>query len=429
MSVEAQAADVASSALARFHEVRATTERICRPLAVEDYVVQSMPDASPAKWHLAHTSWFFETFFLSDPALGTYEPFDPRFGYLFNSYYEAVGERHPRPKRGLLTRPTVGEVYRYRAHVDAAVAERLPRLGRRDLERLRPIVELGLNHEQQHQELLFTDLKHALAQNPLRPAYRELAPSSAVEVPPVRWFGHDAGIHRIGHHDGGFAFDNELPRHRVFLESFAAASRLVTCGEYLDFMNDGGYRRPELWLSDGWHTCRANGWEAPLYWENHGDRWHQFTLGGMRAVEPSEPVCHVSFYEADAFARWAGARLPTESEWEVAASNLEVDGNLLERDRLHPVPTSPGDADGLDAPRQMFGDVWEWTASPYAPYPGFAPAGGALGEYNGKFMCNQMVLRGGSCVTPRSHLRRTYRNFFPPEARWQFTGMRLARSL
>ncbi|MBO0699644.1 MAG: ergothioneine biosynthesis protein EgtB [Zavarzinella sp.] len=424
----APVADPPAGLLARYRQVRAALESAAAPLSPEDLVVQSMPDASPAKWHLAHTSWFFETFVLSDPAFGGYRPFHPQFGYLFNSYYDAVGDRHPRPKRGLLTRPSAGEVFRYRAHVDAAIAERLPRLSPPDFERLRPVIELGLNHEQQHLELLFTDIKHAFAQNPLKPAYRDpgpLAPraGAGARSVPATWVPFDPGVYHIGHAGDDFAFDNEGPQHRVFLEPFALASRLVTCGEYLAFMADNGYSRPELWLSDGWAAKRLNEWEAPLYWEKDGAGWRVFTLTGIRPVDESEPVCHVSYYEADAFARWAGARLPTEAEWEVAAADRPVAGNLLEEDRLHPAATS--ETGGLV---QLFGDVWEWTQSPYGPYPGYRPLAGALGEYNGKFMCNQMVLRGGSCATPRSHVRATYRNFFPPEARWQFSGLRLART-
>jgi ergothioneine biosynthesis protein EgtB len=425
----APAADAAAGLLARYRQVRAALQAAAEPLSPEDLVVQSMPDASPAKWHLAHTSWFFETFVLSDSAFGGYRPFHPQFGYLFNSYYDAVGDRHPRPKRGLLTRPSAAEVFRYRAHVDAVMADRLPGLSPPDFERLGPVIELGLNHEQQHLELLFTDIKHAFAQNPLRPAYRENGSLAPREEPVTRsvtptFVPFDPGVYRIGHAGGGFAFDNEGPAHRAFLEPFAIASRLVTCGEYLEFMIDGGYSRPELWLSDGWAARHLHGWEAPLYWEKAGAARQVFTLSGIEPVDAAEPVCHVSFYEADAYARWAGARLPTEAEWEVATGDRPVAGNLLEQDRLHPTP-----AEGDGPLVQLFGDVWEWTQSPYGPYPGYRPLAGALGEYNGKFMCNQMVLRGGSCVTPRSHIRTTYRNFFPPEARWQFTGLRLARSL
>jgi ergothioneine biosynthesis protein EgtB len=421
-----------TSLLARYQQARAALNAAARTLSAEDMCVQSMPDASPAKWHLAHTSWFYETFVLSDPALGRYELFHPSFNYLFNSYYEAVGDRHPRPKRGLLTRPSADEVVRYRAHVDAAMAERLPRLWDADFHRLKLIVELGINHEQQHLELLFTDVKHAFAQNPLRPAYRQgqrLTPDTnhsdtRSTLPNVEWLPFDAAVYQIGHHGDGFAFDNETPQHRVFLEPFALASRLVTCGEYLAFMADGGYQRPDLWLSDGWATRRVQSWDAPLYWEKHADRWHIFTLDGMRLLDETEPVCHVSFYEADAYARWAEARLLTEAEWEMACADRTPAGNLLENDRLHPAPLA-----STEKLAQMFGDVWEWTQSPYTSYPGYRPLAGALGEYNGKFMCNQMVLRGGSCVTPRSHIRATYRNFFPPETRWQFSGVRLAKDL
>jgi ergothioneine biosynthesis protein EgtB len=411
--------------LARYREVRSALEAVAEPLSAEDMVVQSMPDASPTKWHLAHTAWFFEAFVLSDAALGPYAPFDSAFNYLFNSYYEAAGPRHPRPRRGLLTRPSVGEVFRYRAHVDAALAERLPRLDGPDLARLGPVVELGCHHEQQHLELALTDIKHAFAQNRLCPVYRELPPPTPEPIPDLHWLESGAGVRRIGHGGPGFAFDNECPAHRVFLEPFALACRPVTCGEYLAFMADGGYERPQWWLSDGWRARLENAWTAPLYWERRGEDWTIFTLGGTWPVNESEPVCHVSYYEADAYARWAGARLPTEAEWEIACAGQEPAGNLLEGGRLHP---GAAGADGGPVTR-AFGDVWEWTQSPYVPYPGYRPLAGALGEYNGKFMCNQMVLRGGSCVTPRSHIRTTYRNFFPPEARWQFTGLRLARSL
>ncbi|HKB05336.1 MAG TPA: ergothioneine biosynthesis protein EgtB [Gemmataceae bacterium] len=448
--ITAPAADPAAGLLARYRRVRAALEAAAEPLSPEDLVVQSMPDASPAKWHLAHTSWFFETFVLSDPAFGGYRPFHPQFSFLFNSYYDAVGDRHPRPKRGLLTRPSAGEVFRYRAHVDAAIAERLPRLSPTDLERLRPVIELGLNHEQQHLELLYTDIKHAFVQNPLRPAYRERGPLARPEKrgtrsSPATWCTFEPGVFRIGHGGGGFAFDNEGPAHRVFLEPFALGSRLVTCAEYVEFMDDGGYAQSEFWLSDGWAARRQHGWEAPLYWERAGADWQVFTLNGLRPVDPAEPVCHVSFYEADAYARWAGARLPTEAEWEVAAGDRPMAGNLLEEDRLHPAPLADG-----GTLVQLFGDAWEWTQSPYGPYPGYRPLAGALGEYNGKmlsgdspnheaflakalaeynskFMVNQFVLRGGSCATPQAHIRATYRNFFYPWARWQFMGVRLAR--
>ena len=415
--------------LERFVAVRQATVDACRSLSAEDMQVQSMPDTSPTKWHLAHTTWFFETFVLSDSALGEYQPFHPSFNYLFNSYYNAIGERHPRPARGLLSRPTTEEVFHYRKHVDTELLERMSRLNDRDVERLKPVIELGLHHEQQHLELLCTDIKHAFAQNPLRPAFRPSDPLNGTprlsQPRPASWMPFAAGLHDIGHAGNEFSFDNEGPVHRVFIEAFAIAARSITCGEYRAFIEDGGYTRAELWLSDGWHAKETHTWEAPLYWEKRDNKWQVFTLHGLKPVMDTEPVCHVSLYEADAFARWADARLPTEFEWEVACGKRPALGTMLEDDCLHPLPAL-ADEQGL---QQMIGDVWEWTHSAYQPYPGYRPAAGALGEYNGKFMCNQMVLRGGSCVTPRSHIRPTYRNFFPPEARWQFTGLRLARSI
>jgi ergothioneine biosynthesis protein EgtB len=412
------------TAVERYRRVRAFTEQLCEPLATEDYVVQSMPDVSPTKWHLAHTAWFFETFVLSS-AVPEYQPFHPMYGYLFNSYYNAVGERHARPNRGLLTRPTVEEIYRYRAYVDTHMVALLASGDEGRLAAVAPVVELGLHHEQQHQELLLTDIKHVFGCNPLQPAYREAEPPAAGASSPAQWKSYPAGLCWIGYDGGGFAFDNELPRHRTWVEAFQLATRLVTNEEYLAFIADGGYTRPELWLSDGWNTVGAQGWSALLYWEQRDEQWWMLTLAGPRAVVPAEPVCHVSYYEADAFARWAGARLPTEAEWEVAAGDVSVEGNFVESGRLHPAPVQ--DARGDGALQQMYGDVWEWTSSPYAPYPGYRPTEGALGEYNGKFMCSQMVLRGGSCATSLSHIRGSYRNFFPPDARWQFSGLRLAR--
>jgi ergothioneine biosynthesis protein EgtB len=405
-------------------EVRRATEALAAPLSAEDQMVQSMPDASPTKWHLAHTTWFFETFILAPRAPG-YRVFDDRYAYLFNSYYETLGPRHERPRRGMLSRPSLDEVNRYRRHVDEAMW-RFLREGEVDAA-TRDAVVLGLHHEQQHQELILTDIKHALAQNPSLPAYRAAAARAALaEAPPLRWRAHEGGLGWVGHEGDGFSFDNELPRHRAYVGPFALASRLVTCGEYLDFMADGGYRKPTLWLSSGHDAVTRGGWEAPLYWEEREGAWWHLTLGGMRPVDRAEPVCHVSYYEAEAYARWAGARLPTELEWERAAADVPVAGSFVEAGRLHPAPALAQPSPD-DAPAQLYGEVWQWTASAYLPYPGFVTAPGALGEYNGKFMIGQMVLRGGSCASPRGHLRATYRNFFPPDARWQFSGIRLAR--
>jgi ergothioneine biosynthesis protein EgtB len=393
---------------------------LAEPLSAEDQTVQSMPDTSPTKWHRAHVTWFFETFLLG-PSQPGYKPFHPEFGYLFNSYYEAVGSRHPRPQRGLVSRPGVDEITRYRAHVDEAMGELLDQV---DEGATADLVELGLNHEQQHQELLLMDIKHVLSRNPLAPAYRRgaspLGPGPTTAAPATGWLEHPGGLTEVGHAGGGFAFDNELPRHGVHLRPFALADRPVTCGDWLAFIDDGGYERADLWLSDGWNALPPETPRAPLYWEADEDgQWQVFTLGGLRPVDPGEPVCHLSYYEADAFAHWSGARLPTEAEWEAAAA-LHPAGDTFDLGRLHPtlVPGSPS-----------FGQVWEWTASAYLPYPGFRPAAGAVGEYNGKFMVGQHVLRGGSCVTPEGHARTTYRNFFPPAAQWPFTGCRLARDL
>jgi ergothioneine biosynthesis protein EgtB len=378
----------------RFLSVRKLTEQLAAPLSAEDQTVQSMPDASPTKWHLAHTTWFFETFVLG-PHAGDYRPFDPAYDYLFNSYYETVGPRHPRPQRGMITRPGLQEIMTYRRHVSKAMAELL----QRGNEQIASIVELGLHHEQQHQELLLMDAKHLLAQNPLRPAYQAM-PAWKPEASALDWREFEGGLVEIGHDGAGFAFDNEGPRHRVWLEPFALATRPASCGEYLAFIADGGYRRPEFWLSAGWDCVSQREWRAPLYWEKDGDGWQLFTLAGMRPVDPAEPVCHVSGYEAAAFAKWAGKRLPREQEWETGAGAVQGTGR-----------------------------VWEWTASPYVAYPGYREPAGAIGEYNGKFMANQMVLRGGCVATPAGHMRTTYRNFFPPDARWMFGGFRLAEDL
>lgn len=400
--------------LDRFLSVRRQTEALAEPLTPEDQTVQSMPDASPTKWHLAHTTWFFETFLLKPQAAG-YRPFDPAYEYLFNSYYEAVGPRHPRPQRGMITRPGVEEILAYRRQVTDAMAH-LIEAGRSNATDL---VELGLNHEQQHQELILMDIKHALSMNPLFPIYapERAAPDATVRA--MGWHDFEGGLVQIGHEGEGFAFDNEGPRHRTWIDPFAVATRLVTCGEYAAFIEDGGYRRPELWLSAGWECVNQRGWQAPLYWQEGG----VFTLSGLRPRRPEEPVCHVSFYEAAAYAKWAGKRLPRESEWEIAAGDVAGEGNMLDDGALHPVAAA---GDGLS---QMIGDVWEWTASPYVAYPGYREPPGAIGEYNGKFMANQMVLRGGCAATPRDHIRTTYRNFFPPDARWMFGGIRLAEDL
>ena len=425
MTSEIQESGSEQRALAeRYQQVRQATEALSAPLAVEDYVIQSMPDCSPTKWHLAHVSWFFETFLLK-PSVPEYRPLNPQYAYLFNSYYNAAGDKYPRPQRGLISRPTVDEVYRYRRHVDEHVLDVLECAGEEDLPRVAPIVTLGLNHEQQHQELIVTDLKHMLSHNPLHPVYADLPPNPSVDVAPTGWLDFREGLYWIGHEGGDFAFDNEEARHREFIESFRLASRLVTNAEYMEFMKDAGYQRPEFWLSMGWATVLQAGWRAPLYWEENDGAWWQYTLSGLRAVDPAEPLTHVSYFEADAYARWAGSRLPTEAEWEVAAATVPIEGNFVESGRFHPQPLNAAPANAGLA--QMFGDVWEWTQSSYSPYPGFRIAPGALGEYNGKFMCNQYVLRGGSCATPRSHIRPTYRNFFPPEARWQFSGVRLAQ--
>jgi ergothioneine biosynthesis protein EgtB len=402
----------------RYDAIRHQSEQLCQPLVTDDYTIQGMPDVSPPKWHLAHTTWFFETFLLQ-PYLVGYESFHPRYNYLFNSYYEAVGARHPRPQRGLLSRPNVEEIYRYRAYVDDAMGVLL----QQDLAKISTLVELGLHHEQQHQELLLTDLKYNFAINPLRPPYQMSLPEApTVAHTPRGWVHYGGGLHTLGYRGETFAFDNEGPQHQVYLQDYQLASRLVTNEDYLEFIEAGGYQHSEYWLSEGWAMIRAEQWQAPLYWEKIEGQWYVMTLAGLQPVQAQEPVCHVSFFEADAYARWTGNRLPTEAEWEVAATQVPVRGNLLSTGYLH-----PSAACGLTYPDQLYGDVWEWTQSAYLPYPGFKPVAGAVGEYNGKFMCNQMVLRGGSCVTPADHMRATYRNFFPPQARWQFSGIRLAR--
>jgi len=421
--------DARADLRARYRRVRDLTEALAAPLRPEDQVIQTMADVSPTKWHRGHTSWFFETFIL-DPRLAGYEAFDPDFRYLFNSYYEAVGPRHPRAQRGLLSRPTVEEVARYRAHVDGAMEKLIDCCDADTWDGFAELAVLGLHHEQQHQELLLMDIKHVLSLNPFDAVYVEPALAVRRAARPVQMLEVEGGLVEAGHPaaPGGFAFDNESPRHKVYLEPFRIADRLVTVGEWLAFMDDDGYRRPELWLSDGWYAVQEHEWRAPFYWRDDADGWSVFTLNGWRRVDPDEPVVHVSHYEADAFARWSGARLPTEFEWEHAVATLDaLDARaglpLTEphRTRLHPGPAV--DTPGLV---QASGDVWQWTASAYLPYPRFAPAAGAVGEYNGKFMSGQMVLRGGACITPAGHTRATYRNFFPPVSRWMFGGLRLA---
>jgi ergothioneine biosynthesis protein EgtB len=408
--------------LALYRSVRAQSEVLAVPLCAEDQTVQSMPEASPTKWHLAHTTWFFETMVLSAFG-GDYVPFDPTYAHLFNSYYESLGARHPRGQRGLLTRPSCTEIGHYRAHVDRHIETFVAGVDDAAWERAAPLLTLGCHHEQQHQELILTDVLHAFSCNPLWPAYRPPIERASRSAPALEWIAFDGGDIEIGHSESGFAFDNECPVHAVKLAPYRLASRAITNAEWFAFMNDGGYRRPELWLSDGWATAQKENWSAPLYWTQLDDAWLRFTFGGLVATDASAPVCHISYYEADAYARWAGKRLPTEAEWEAAARTVPCTGNFLDDGDLEPAPAKKS---GLD---QMFGDVWEWTASPYTAYPGFKPNPGAVGEYNGKFMINQMVLRGGSCVTPASHIRATYRNFFYPQARWQFAGLRLAEDV
>jgi ergothioneine biosynthesis protein EgtB len=406
-----------------FSQVRRQSVELCEPLLVEDYVVQTMPDVSPPKWHLAHVSWFYETFILAH-YLKDYRPFNPQFNDLFNSYYQGIGKPFPRAQRGLLSRPSVAEVYSYRAHIDAQMSELITHLDcHRDHLKIRELILLGLNHEQQHQELLMTDIKHILGNNPLLPAYvNNKAPPAQNSTVALDWVKLPGGKVAIGHEGQVFCFDNELPRHNVLLNDYFLANRLVTNAEYLQFMDDGGYDKPLLWLSDGWSAVQQESWRAPLYWRQIDKTWHCFTLEGLKPVESNEPVCHVSYFEADAYAAWAGKRLPTEAEWEYAAAKEDLTpGNFLESGRFHPLSPSPGKRF-----MQLGGDVWEWTQSPYTAYPGYRQPEGAIGEYNGKFMCNQMVLRGGSCITPVHHIRKTYRNFFYPHSRWQFMGLRLA---
>ena len=412
--------------LARYREVRSFTEWLCETLQPEDCVVQSMPDVSPTKWHLAHTSWFFETFILK-VWMPEYRPEIPQYAYLFNSYYNAAGSMHRRDLRGLISRPTLAETFRFRASIDQHIEVLLGRADEELLAEIQPVFTIGLHHEQQHQELLVTDIKHVFAQNPLYPVYRER--NELIEplgIASAEFIDFEETILEIGHDGRGFSYDNEGPRHRALVPPFSLATRPVTNGEYIEFIEENGYRRPEFWLSLGWITVNEQRWEAPLYWEKRDGTWWNFTLSGVRPVDESEPVTHLSHFEADAYASWKGARLPTEFEWERAAQEVAIEGNFVDAGRFHPASAR---AEPNDKLTQMYGDVWQWTRSAYLPYPGYHAGPGALGEYNGKFMSNQMVLRGASCATSRSHARLTYRNFFQPEKRWQFTGIRLARDL
>ncbi len=405
--------------ISRFFRIRSQTDALIASLLAEDMVIQSMPDVSPTKWHLAHTSWFFETFILIPHA--NQAPFNTAYNYLFNSYYEGAGPRYARAQRGLLVRPTVAEVKAYRAWVTEAMGRFVASLSDDGWAAVAYIFELGLHHEQQHQELILMDIKHVYAMTPLLPTYADLTPSPRMTATPARFIEFRGGLSEIGHSGDGFSFDNEGPGHKVWLEPYAIMDRLVTCAEYLAFVEDGGYRNPLLWLADGWRFVQDNKLEAPLYWRGADSEWRVFTLNGEQPLCPEEPVVHVSYYEADAYARWAGCRLPTECEWEIAAQDQPLSGNLVDTGQYHPRAAANGA--GL---RQMIGDAWEWTSSAYAPYPGFKPSAGTVGEYNGKFMSNQMVLRGGAAITPQNHIRKTYRNFFPPDARWCFGGIRLA---
>jgi ergothioneine biosynthesis protein EgtB len=406
--------------ITQYRSVRRLSQELCAPLALDDYQIQTIPEVSPPKWHLAHVTWFFETFLLK-PFLADYHPFHPRFEYLFNSYYETVGQFHPRRHRGLLSRPTLEEVYQYRAHVDSQMEVLLESSAEDQLLELAFRITLGLHHEQQHQELLLMDIKHNFAVNPLRPSYHELPAATASGPRRVQWHEQPGGLFEIGHGRDSFAYDNETPRHPVYLGDYSLASSLVTNGEYLEFMEAGGYQQARYWLADGWNWVNTQGRFAPLYWERIDGWWWQMTLGGMRPVNDREALCHVTYYEADAFARWSGKRLPTEAELEAATCQMPLQGNFMESRLFHPSVSEPHEGG------QWFGDLWEWTQSPYVAYPGFRPLYGSLGEYNGKFMCNQMVMRGGSCVTPQSHMRVTYRNFFYPHDCWQFSGFRLAK--
>lgn len=406
----------------KFNRVRSFTEKLTDPLEVEDFIVQVVTHASPAKWHLAHTSWFFEAFLL-EKATNDYETLHPQYSYLFNSYYLQTGEPHCRDKRGNLSRPTVKEVFEYREYVDNRMIDFMENSPDDLFQEWAEVIEIGLNHEQQHQELLITDLKYMFAQNPLYPVYIDRKQPEAPEPGKLQWSSFEEGVYEVGHSGDDFGYDNEFSRHKTYIQNFELANRLVTNREYLEFIENGGYTESKWWLDEGFATVEKENWKAPLYWIEKDGQWYYYTLNGIRKIDLNEPVTHVSYFEADAYARWAGARLPTEQEWEVASIDVEINGNFVENEYFHPTAADP-EAEGL---QQMFGNVWEWTQSSYSPYPGYKPLPGALGEYNGKFMCNQYVLRGGSCATSESHIRKTYRNFFHPHEQWQFMGIRLAR--
>lgn len=417
-------AEVKKKIKRRYDEVRDATEQLTLPLEIEDFVIQAMENTSPTKWHLAHTSWFFETFILKK-AIDDFDSLHPQYSYIFNSYYVQTGDPHCRDKRGNLSRPTVKKVFEYRKYVDQKMHEFIEGLSDEGLEEWLPVIEVGLHHEQQHQELMVTDLKYMFGQNPLYPIYIETRRPKIESLPEINWISFDEGLYSVGHEGGSFGYDNEFPAHKTYLQDFEIADRLITNGEFIEFIEDGGYKDPKWWLDEGFATVKEEEWEWPLYWVKRNGEWYHFTLSGLEKLDPNEPVCHVSYFEADAYARWAGFRLPTEEEWEVAARDVPLEGNFVEKEHYHPASVKT-EEEGL---KQMFGDVWQWTKSSYTAYPGFEPFPGKLGEYNGKFMVNQYVLRGGSCATPESHFRRTYRNFFHTDARWQFTGIRLAKDV
>lgn len=406
----------------KFKEVRGFTEYLVEPLETEDLVIQAMENTSPTKWHLAHTSWFFETFVFKKYS-SSFKSLHPQYAYLFNSYYLQTGVPFKRSSRGLLSRPTVKEVFAYRTYVNEQMNNFINNCDAKTWEDAAKVIEIGMNHEQQHQELILTDIKYLLAQNPLLPVYREKPTIKKTSVKPINWIAFKEGVIEIGNEGNEFTYDNEHPKHKTFVQNFKLANRLITNGEYLEFINDDGYKRSELWLDEGWAKVNSEEWEAPLYWFIRDGNWMNYTFSGVREIDLNEPVTHISYFEADAFARWKGARLPTEQEWEHACGNRPIEGNFVDNKEFHPVPLSKSE----EHLAQMFGDVWEWTSSSYNAYPGYEPLPGALGEYNGKFMANQYVLRGGSCATSKSHIRKTYRNFFHTNARWQFTGIRLAK--